>query len=106
MTWHFARTVAKAACRASDPAAAAERFITDYNHILDDLTKSGTDPAIARSLASIASVAAEPLATAHILRERYTRVLPMFVPRIPPSQEASRRWPVGPRIRWQLRIGT
>ena len=72
----FARTVAKAACRASDPAAAAERFITDYKHILDDLTRTGTDPAIARSLASIASVAAEPLATAHILLERYKRVLP------------------------------
>ena len=71
----FARTVAKAACRAVDPAAAVERFIANYNHIVDDLVAAGVGPRLARSLASIASVGAEPFATARTLLERFERAL-------------------------------
>jgi hypothetical protein len=79
----FARTVAKAACRAADPAAAAERFIADYNHIVDDLVTRGIGPGLARSLASIASVGAAPLAKAHTLLARFERVLSHVEPTHP-----------------------
>jgi hypothetical protein len=67
----FVRTVARAACRATDPIKAAERFIADYDAIVTELTSQGTESTVARSLASIASIGAEPLATARKLLEDF-----------------------------------
>ena len=59
----FVRTVARAAFRAPDPIKAAESFVADYDAIVAELTSEGVEPSIARSLAGIASVGAEPRAT-------------------------------------------
>ena len=70
----FARTVARAACRAPHPLKAAERFIGDYEKVVDILTATGVESSIARSLAGIASMGA-PLPTAHKLLEKFNAVL-------------------------------
>jgi hypothetical protein len=71
----FVRTVARAAFRAPDPIKAAEGFIADYDAIVTELTSQDAEPTVARSLASIATVGAEPLATARKLLENFESVL-------------------------------
>jgi hypothetical protein len=71
----FVRTVARAASRAPDPIKAAEGFIADYDAVVTELTSQGAEPTVARSLASIASVGAEPLPTARTLLENFESVL-------------------------------
>jgi hypothetical protein len=72
---NFVRTVARAAFRAPDPIKAAESFVADYDAIVAQLTAEGVEPSIARSLAGIASVGAEPRASARKLLENFEAVL-------------------------------
>jgi hypothetical protein len=67
----FARTVARTACRAADPLGVAERVIDAYHATRRALAAKGAAPEIARSLAGIASVAAEPMPTAHKLLDNF-----------------------------------
>jgi hypothetical protein len=71
----FVRTVARASFRAPDPIKAAERFVADYDAVVAQLTAEGVEPSIARSVAGIASVGAEPLVTARRLVENFESVL-------------------------------
>ena len=71
----FTRTVAKAAFRASDPLKAARRFIADYHAVVKALTSTGVEPHIARSLAGMASIGADPIPTAHTLLQKFEDVL-------------------------------
>jgi hypothetical protein len=71
----FVRTVARASFRAPDPIKAAEGFIADYDAVVAQLTSEGVEPSVARSLAGIASVGAEPIATARRLVENFEAVL-------------------------------
>ena len=57
----FVRTVARAAFRAPDPIKAAQAFIADYDAIVAELTCTGVEANIARSLAAIASLSAQPI---------------------------------------------
>jgi len=56
----FARTVAKRACRSSNPLVAAERVIAAYHTTRGALVAAGCPADALRSLAGIASVAARP----------------------------------------------
>jgi hypothetical protein len=80
----FARTVAKAAFRASDPVTAADRFVATYDALVTDLTSHGLEPQIARTLAGVASLGAEPVSTAHKLVENFEAVV-RLVTRTHPS---------------------
>lgn len=71
----FARTVARASCRAADPIKAAEGFIADYDAVVAELTSTGVEPSIARSLAGVASVSAEPIPTARKLLQKFEAVV-------------------------------
>jgi hypothetical protein len=71
----FVRTVARAAFRAPDPSKAAEAFIADYDGVVSELASQGAEPTVARSLASIASVGAEPRTTARKLLDNFESVL-------------------------------
>ncbi len=71
----FVRTVARAACRATDPIKAAEGFIAKHDAVVAELTSTGVEPSIARSLAAIASLGAEPLPTARKLLQKFEAVL-------------------------------
>ena len=71
----FARTVARAAFRATDPIKAAQQFIADYNQIVTDLTSSGLERQIARTLAAVASTSSDPMATAYRLVQNFEDVL-------------------------------
>jgi hypothetical protein len=71
----FVRTVARAACRAADPIKAAEGFVAKHNAVVAELTSTGVESSIARSLAAIASLSAEPLPTARKLRQKFEAVL-------------------------------
>jgi hypothetical protein len=71
----FARTVARASCRAADPIKAAEGFIADYDAVVAELTSTRVEPSIARSLAGVASVSAEPIPTARKLLQKFEAVL-------------------------------
>jgi hypothetical protein len=71
----FARTVARTACRSTDPLGVAERVIAAYHRARHALAADGAAPEIARSLAGIASVAAEPMPTASKLLENFGAVL-------------------------------
>jgi hypothetical protein len=71
----FVRTVARASFRAPDPIKAAESFIADYDAVVAQLTSEGVEPSVARSMAGIASVGAEPIATARRLVENFETVL-------------------------------
>lgn len=73
----FARTLARAACRARDPLAAARRFMAHHELVVANLTSHGAEPHIARTLAAIASVSADPMATAHKLLKNFRTVLPV-----------------------------
>jgi hypothetical protein len=67
----FARTVARTACRAADPLGVAERVIEAYQASRRALAAKGAAPEIARSLAGIASVSAEPMSTAYKLLDNF-----------------------------------
>jgi hypothetical protein len=71
----FVRTVARASFRAPDPIKAAEGFIADYDAIVAQLTSEGVERSIARSLAGIASLGAEPVTTARKLLDKFEGVL-------------------------------
>jgi hypothetical protein len=71
----FARTVARTACRSTDPLGVAEKVIAAYHTTRRALAARGAAPEIARSLAGIASVAAEPMPTASKLLENFGSVL-------------------------------
>ena len=71
----FVRTLARAAFRAPNPIKAARGFIADYDAVLSELTSGGVEPQIARTLAAIASVGADPIATAHRLLQNFSDVL-------------------------------
>jgi hypothetical protein len=70
----FARTVAKAAFLAPDPVRAARQFIHDYHAVVRQLTTQGLEPTIARTLAGIASLGAEPLLTACALVDKFRQI--------------------------------
>jgi hypothetical protein len=80
----FARTVARAACRAPNPAKAAKSFIATYEAVLAELTSKGAEPDIARTLAGIASVGSDPVPTAHKLLKTFVAVV-CLVKRTHPS---------------------
>lgn len=71
----FVRTVARAAFRAPDPIKAAQAFIADYDAIVAELTSTGVESNIARSLAAIASLSAEPIPAARKLLQNFEAVL-------------------------------
>lgn len=71
----FVRTVARAACRAVDPIKAAEGFVAKHDAVVSELTSTGVESSIARSLAAIASLSAEPLHTARRLLQKFEAVL-------------------------------
>jgi hypothetical protein len=71
----FVRTVARAAFRADNPIQAARGFIADYERVVTELTSKRLEPEIARSIAGIASVGAEPLTTARKLLRNFEDVL-------------------------------
>ena len=79
----FARTVARAACRAPDPARAAKGFVTRYDAVVADLTSDGTEPHIARTLAAIACVGADPMPAAARLLQKFEDVLRLVKPSHP-----------------------
>ena len=68
----FARTVARTACRSTDPLGVAEKVIAAYQTTRRVLEAQGAAPEIARSLAS---VAVEPMPTASKLLENFGFVL-------------------------------
>lgn len=70
----FARTVAREAFRASDPVRAAKQFVRDYRAIVKELGSDNLEPTIARSLAGIAALGAEPLQTARKLVDHFMQV--------------------------------
>jgi hypothetical protein len=71
----FVRTVARAAFRAPDPIRAAQAFIADYDAIVVELTSTGVESNIARSLAAIGSLSAEPVPAARKLLQNFEAVL-------------------------------
>ncbi len=71
----FARTVARASCRALDPAKAAKGFVAEYDAVVTDLTSKGTEPHIARTLAAIACVSTDPMPAAARLLRKFEDVL-------------------------------
>jgi hypothetical protein len=71
----FARTVAKAAFRAPDPIKAAETFVATHEAIVMELTSRGVEPQIARTLAGIASLGADPIPTAHKLLNNFEEIV-------------------------------
>jgi hypothetical protein len=80
----FVRTVARAAFRAPDPIKAAEGFVCDCEAVVVQLTSEGAEPTVARSLAGIASVGAEPFVTARKLLWNFEAVI-QLVKRTHPS---------------------
>jgi hypothetical protein len=71
----FARTVARTACRSTDPVGVAEKVIAAYHATRRALAAEGAAPEIARSLAGIACVAAAPMPTAAKLLENFGSLL-------------------------------
>ena len=71
----FARTLARAACRAPDPLAAARRFLANHEIVIGELTAHGAEPHIARTLAAIATLSADPMTRAHELLKNFHDVL-------------------------------
>lgn len=59
-----ARTLAREACRAPQPKVAARRFAEDRRAIIQRLAESGAEMSVARTIANIACVSAEPQARA------------------------------------------
>ena len=56
------RTLAREACRAPRPRAAARKFVKDRQVVIARLTSRGSDVTVARTIASIACTAADPIA--------------------------------------------
>lgn len=71
----FVRTVARAACRAADPVTAAEGFVAKHDAMVAELTSKGAESSIARSLAAIASLSAEPLSASQKLLQKFEAAL-------------------------------
>lgn len=71
----FVRTVARSAFRAPDPIKAARSFIADYDAIVVALASKGVECHIARSLAGIAALSADPMPTAYSLLQKFETVL-------------------------------
>jgi hypothetical protein len=63
----FARTVARVAFRSPDPIQTANEFVRTHDTLVRDMTAQGVAAAIARTLAGIASVCADPPAAARRL---------------------------------------
>jgi hypothetical protein len=100
------RTLAREACRASRPQAAGRRFINDRNAIIARLTSRGTAVTVARTIASIACLAADPISkgdeldahfeqalkTANAVHPRAARTIALSACRSPDPIEATRRY--------------
>jgi hypothetical protein len=71
----FARTVAKEAFRAKDPVKAVECFIANFERIVAELTSKGTQPQVARTIAAIACISGDPVATSYRLLQNFEDVL-------------------------------
>ena len=79
----FARTVARMACRAPDPLKAAKSFIANHDAVVAELTSHAIEPDIARTLAGVASLSADPIPTAHKLLKNFEDVLNLVKPTHP-----------------------
>jgi hypothetical protein len=71
----FARTVARAACRAPEPVKAANDFVGTYNAVVSELASEGVEADIAKTIAGIASLGFEPMPTAHKLLKNFESVV-------------------------------
>ena len=100
------RTLAREACRASAPRAAGRKFIDDRRAVIARLTSRGTGVTVARTIASIACLAAEPIARgdelhahfeealkiAKAVHPRAARTIALSACRSPDPIEATRRY--------------
>jgi hypothetical protein len=69
------RTLAREAWRAERPQAAAQKFIEDHNTIVTNLRKDGADVTVARTIASIACLHADPIAKGDELAANFEAAL-------------------------------
>jgi len=69
------RTLAREACRSQHPQDAAQNFMTNRRRIIARLAAKGSDATIARTLASVACVSADPIARGDELFEHFQLVL-------------------------------
>jgi len=100
------RTLAREACRARSPRAAGQKFIEDRKRVIARLTSRGTGVTVARTIASIACLAADPVAqgdelhahfeqalkTAKVVHPRAARTIALSACRSPDPIEATRRY--------------
>jgi hypothetical protein len=100
------RTLAREACRARSPRAAGEKFIKDRKTVIARLTSRGSGVTVARTIASIACLAADPVAkgdelhahfeealkTAKAVHPRAARTIALTACRSPDPIEATRRY--------------
>jgi hypothetical protein len=100
------RTLAREACRARSPRAAGQKFIKDRKAVIARLTSRGTGVTVARTIASIACLAAAPVArgdelhahfeealrTAKVVHPRAARTIALSACRSPDPVEATRRY--------------
>jgi hypothetical protein len=70
----FLRTVARAAFRTPDPIRAARQSIAIYRALVAELMGTGVESDVARYLAAIASVRADPVPTAHRLERWFADI--------------------------------
>jgi hypothetical protein len=68
---HMLRTVARATFRTPDPVRAARQLVAEYRAIVAALLARGVELRVARYLACIASVSANPVATAYRLARHF-----------------------------------
>ena len=71
----FVRTLARAACRAPNPLKAAERLMAEHDAIVAEFVSTDVEPHIARTLAAIASIGADPKPTAYKLLQNFRDVV-------------------------------
>src|SRR5262249_48313988 len=69
------RTLAREACRAPGPRTAGRKFIKDRQVVMERLTGQGTDVTVASTIASIACVAANPIAKGDELFAHFEAIL-------------------------------
>ncbi len=69
------RTLAREACRAPRPRAAGRKFIHDRQSVIARLTRRGTGVTVARTIASIACTAADPIAKGDELIVHFEKAL-------------------------------
>jgi hypothetical protein len=69
------RTLAREACRSERPQDTAQKFVADRRAVIARLTAKGSNATIARTLASIACVRADPLGKADELFDHFQVVL-------------------------------